>query len=357
MQFQNHQNQRQSRNRIFDTPISESLSLSRNLSTNFTPVQCDENQKQFIKTSQFTISTPVDQSIQEAQFQQPIQAEIVFGIQNTPQFFKQNNKVIRRELEKYIDESGQLKIDEGQSDEIESSEESLKSFPENNISNFERKESHQQQFYTKNHENQQEHTLKISDLKSEQILKDSSIQENQLDSNSQRITQNIFSVQKTQIDQQSAQSIQSVKNENQDLSISNVQISQQIHQQSFDQSNISQWSIDQIEILIQGIQVTKYSRKTLFGKKRRILQVSPDLKLIIFRNLEHKITKIYSINKITKMEKGANTETFRLYKPKSDILWLCFSIFLDERTVDLSVKTQEQLRQILDCLYGLIQKH
>ena len=39
------------------------------------------------------------------------------------------------------------------------------------------------------------------------------------------------------------------------------------------------------------------------------------------------------------MEKGANTETFRLYKPKSDILWLCFSIFLDERTVDLSVKT------------------
>lgn len=39
------------------------------------------------------------------------------------------------------------------------------------------------------------------------------------------------------------------------------------------------------------------------------------------------------------MEKGANTETFRLYKPKSDILWLCFSIFLDERTVDLRVKT------------------
>ncbi|CAD8177619.1 unnamed protein product [Paramecium octaurelia] len=356
MQVQNQQHSRKSRNRIFDSPISESISLSRNLSTNFTPVQYDENEKHFIKTSQFSTSTPVDQSIQEAQFQQPIQAELGFAIQNTPQFFKQN-KIIRRELGKYIDESGQLKIDEGQSEDIQSSEESLRSFPQGFISKFEKKESIKQQPIATN---QQDYSLKISDLKSEHILKDTSIQENQLDSNnnSQRMTQNIFSIQKSQGDQQSEHSIESVKNENQDSSISNAQLSQQFNQQqSFDQSNISQWSVEQIEILIQGVQVTKYSRKTLFGKKRRILQVSPDLKLLIFRNLEHKITKTYSINKITKMEKGANTQTFRLYKPKSDTLWLCFSIFLDERTVDLSVKTQEQLRQILDCLYGLIQKH
>ncbi|CAD8094900.1 unnamed protein product [Paramecium sonneborni] len=357
MYLHNNSNQRSQKNRIFDSPNTGQISLSRDLSTNFTPVQYEESQKNYIKTSQFSLNTSVNQSIQETQFQQPIQAEIIMGIQNTPQFFKQHN-IIRRELGKYINESGQLKIDEGQSEDMASSEESLNSIPQviSNFNNFERKVNKKQQFYPNNTLNQQEHPLKVSDLKSEPILRDTQIQEYQLESSnsSQRINQNIFTQQKIQEDQKSPESIQSMKNDNQESYLSNPQ---QINQQSFDQSNISQWSIEQIEILIQGIQITKYSRKTLFGKKKRLLQVSPDLKLLVFRNLEHKITKIYSINKITKIEKGANTETFRLYKPKSDILWLCFSIFLDERTVDLSVQTQEQLSQIIDSLYGLIQKN
>ncbi|KAM3140035.1 hypothetical protein pb186bvf_007835 [Paramecium bursaria] len=181
---------------------------------------------------------------------------------------------------------------------------------------------------------------------------------NQSDSEEEVVHQYIAeeSLKQEQVQQKAqdvSQSFEINKSQQERMRQTNIILERSISQISQQQS-IRFLDPSEYEKLIIGINVYKYGRQDKFRPSMRIFQISPDFKLIILRNTNNKITKLFNLQKVIKIEKGAVTMNFRRFNIPIKDHSQCLSICVSERTIDIKCDNQMNAEMIIDVVQSFV---